>query len=71
MGTKLEQDEIKVGDKSFSCLFDMGVAVTYMKRHSFEMAFGLNKPWQISKAQNCVAASGVIMSSIGIFKIDL
>jgi hypothetical protein len=38
---------------------------------SFDLAFGLSKPKQISKPQSCVAASGDKMSSYGVFEVDL
>jgi hypothetical protein len=70
MGTKLDQ-LVKVGDKTFSWLFDTGAAVTCMNMDSFELVFGHSKPRQISKPQSCVAASGDKMSSYGVFEVDL
>ncbi len=62
---------VKVGDKTFSWLFDTGAAVTCMNKQSFELAFGHSKPKQISKPQSCVAASGDKMSSYGVFEVGL
>ncbi len=62
---------VKVGDKTFSWLFDTGAAVTCMNKQSFDLAFGDCKPKQISKPQSCVAASGDKMSSYGVFEVDL
>jgi hypothetical protein len=61
----------KAGDKTFSWLFDTGVAVTCMYKESFDLAFGHYKPKQVSQPQSCVAASGVKMSSYGVFEVDL
>jgi hypothetical protein len=62
---------VKVGNKTLSCLFDTGGAVTCMNRQSFKMAFAQNKPRKLSQAQSCFAASGDKMSSLGVFKVDL
>jgi hypothetical protein len=40
--------DIKVGDKTFSWLFDTGAAVTCMNKQSFDLAFVNRKPKQIS-----------------------
>jgi len=61
---------IKAGDKTFLWLFDTGAAVTCMNKQSFDLAFGLSKPKQISKPQSCVAASEYKMSSYGVFEVD-
>ncbi len=62
---------VRVGNETFSWLFDTGAAVTCMKKDSFELAFGHTKPKQISKLQSCIAASGDKMSSLGVFEMDL
>jgi Aspartyl protease len=62
---------VKVGNKTFSWLFDTGAAVTCMNKDTFDLVFGHSKPQQISKPQSCVAASGDKMSSCGVFKVDL
>jgi hypothetical protein len=54
---------VKLGDKTFSWLFDTGAAVTCMNKQSFDLAFGHSKTKQISKPQSCVAASGDKISS--------
>ena len=59
---------VKVGDKTFSWLFDTGAAVTCMNKQSFDLAFGHHKPKQISKPQSCVATSGDKMSSYGVYE---
>jgi len=48
---------VKAGNKTYSWLFDTGAAVTFIKKDSFDLAFGHSKPKQISKPQSCVAAS--------------
>jgi hypothetical protein len=58
---------VRVGNETFSWLFDTGAAVTCMKKDSFDLAFGHTKPKQISKPQSCIAASGDKMSSLGVF----
>ncbi len=62
---------VRAGNKTFSWLIDTGAAVTCMNKESFDSAFGLSKPKQISKPQSCVAASGDKMSSCGVFEVDL
>jgi hypothetical protein len=59
---------IRAGNKTFSWLFDTGAAVTCMNKESFDLAFGHSKPKQISKPQNCFAASGYKMSFCGVFE---
>ncbi len=62
---------VRVGNKTFSWLFDTGAVVTCMNKESFDLAFGHYKPKQISTPQSCVAASGDKMSSCGVFEVDL
>ncbi len=54
-----------------SWLFDTGAAITCMNSRSFNAAFGTQKPRKISNAQSCVAASGDVMNSIGVYEVDL
>jgi len=62
---------VKVGNKTFSWLFDTGAAVTCMNKDSFDLVFGHSNPQQFSKPQSCVAASGDKMSFCVVFKVDL
>jgi len=43
--------DVRVGNKTFSWLFDTGAAVTCMNKEPFDLAFGNSKP-QISRSQN-------------------
>ena len=70
-GKNIPRLNVKVGNKTFSWLFDIGAAVTCMNKQSFETAFGCNGPLQISKAQNYIVASGDKMSLLGFLKMDL
>jgi hypothetical protein len=62
---------VRAGNKTFSWLFDTGAAVTCMAPQSFEIAIRHSKPKQLSKSQNCIAASGEKMTSHGVFEVDL
>jgi len=42
-----------------------------MNSQSFNTTFGTQKPRKISNAQSCVAASGDVMNSIGVYEMDL
>jgi len=62
---------VKTGSQTMSWLFDTGAAITCMNSWSFNTAFGSQKLKTISNAQSCVAASGDVMNSIGVYKVDL
>ncbi len=61
----------RAGAQTFSWLFDTGASVTCMTAESFNAAFPNSKPHRVKNAQNCTAASGNKMKSLGIFEIDL
>jgi hypothetical protein len=61
----------RAGGKAFSWLFDTGASVTCMTAASFKAAFPHSQPRRVENAQNCTAASGNQMNSLGIFEIDL
>jgi hypothetical protein len=58
----------RAGNKTFSWLFDTGASVTCMIAASFHAAFPSFKPRRV---QNCTAASGNKMNSLGIYETDL
>jgi hypothetical protein len=59
-----------MGGKTFSCLFNTGASATCLTSTSFQAAFPDKKTKKVQNAQDCVAASGNKMYTLGIFKID-
>jgi len=62
---------VRTGNQTTSWLFDTGAAITCMNSWLLNAAFGSQKPKKISNAQSCLAASSDVMTSIGIYKVDL
>jgi len=61
----------RAGGKMFSWLFDTGASATCMTSTSFHAAFPNQKPRKVQNVQDCEAASGNKMNSLGIYKIEL
>jgi hypothetical protein len=61
----------KAKGKTFSWIFDTGASASCLTSTSFHAAVAKDKPQKVRDAQDCIAASGDKMNSLGIYEIDL